>query len=274
VGGDCDDADASVNPGANEVCNGKDDNCNGLVDEFCLQRYYYRDVDQDGYGSTTDSIYSGIQPPGYVLVSGDCNDWDPSIHPWAIEICDWKDNNCDGRVDENCRVYYRDADGDGYGRYDISISANTPPAGYVTIGGDCNDADAAVHPGATEIINGKDDNCNGMIDEDFFTGTRSADTDATMKNKDIRKADAQPKEFNIVVSPNPSMHVFNVYIMGDPGEGKVSLGVFDYLGRLIESKDNLMIGQVIKLGVGYSNGVYVLEAVQNKNRKTIKVIKQ
>jgi hypothetical protein len=66
-------------------------------------------------------------------------------------------------------VYYRDADGDGYGNPGLTTSAcvGTIPAGYVADNTDCDDTDAAVHPGATEICNSTDDNCDGQIDEDL-----------------------------------------------------------------------------------------------------------
>ncbi len=64
-------------------------------------------------------------------------------------------------------TWYQDADEDGYGNPAKSVTADVTaqPAGYVGNDSDCDDADAAVHPGATEATNGKDDNCNGLTDE-------------------------------------------------------------------------------------------------------------
>jgi uncharacterized protein (TIGR02145 family) len=77
---DCNDNDPAINPGAVEVCDGIDNNCNGQVDEGF-------DVDGDGY----------------TTCEGDCDDNDPNIYPGAEEVCgDNKDNNCDGAVDEGC----------------------------------------------------------------------------------------------------------------------------------------------------------------------------
>ena len=94
---------------------------------------------------TTDADGDGFP------VATDCDDHDPAVHPGAAEVCDGKDNNCDGKIDEGF-----DADGDGVPTCEIAGK----PA-------DCDDKDPAVHPGATEVCNGKDDNCNGAIDEGF-----------------------------------------------------------------------------------------------------------
>ncbi len=174
IGGDCNDANPSIHPGATEICgNGIDDNCNGQIDEGC-PCFVYRDIDGDGYGETgmAQQVPCGQGIPGYVGLSGDCNDADPLIHPGATEICgDGIDNDCNGQTDEGCAAtytYYGDFDGDGYGKTGNSItnSSPTPPTGYVSVGGDCNDGNASIHPGATEICgDGIDNNCDGQTDE-------------------------------------------------------------------------------------------------------------
>jgi hypothetical protein len=100
--GDCDDADQDIHPGAVEECNGKDDDCDGQVDEG-VTNSYYRDADADGYGNANDTIQGCSSPSGYVTNSTDCDDNNASIHPGANETCgDGIDNNCDGQVDEGC----------------------------------------------------------------------------------------------------------------------------------------------------------------------------
>lgn len=134
----------------------------------CIDKICYRDKDEDGYGSVTDSIFACVLPAGYVVTSGDCNDADSSIHPGAVEKCNNVDDNCNGQIDEDVvpdKIFYGDNDGDGYGNAHVSVVACTAPEGFVTVSGDCDDSNAAVHPGAAEIINGIDDNCDGVVDE-------------------------------------------------------------------------------------------------------------
>jgi hypothetical protein len=112
------------------------------------------DLDQDGFGE--DCI------PG-----PDCNDDDMNIHPGATETCDGIDNNCNIDIDEGLmtRDYYRDEDGDRFGNDDIVLVACLAPAGYVEVGGDCNDQDQENYPGGMEICDGQDNNCNDLADE-------------------------------------------------------------------------------------------------------------
>lgn len=168
---DCDDTDPEVNPAAEEVCDGKDNNCNGQTDENG-QTTFYRDDDNDGFGTGSSFVIACSPPEGYVSNNIDCDDADASIHPGAPELCDFRDNDCNGQTDEGCTsetTYYGDNDNDGYGDPNNSITSTTQPAGYVLDNTDCDDADAAIHPGATDICDGKDNDCNGLIDEGTLT---------------------------------------------------------------------------------------------------------
>jgi hypothetical protein len=148
-----------------EVCNGTDDNCNGTVDEG-VKTTYYRDGDADGYGNPAVTTQACTQPAGYVANNADCDDTRATVHPGAAETCNGIDDNCSGVIDEGVKTtYFADADGDGFGNPSVNTQACTRPTGYVTSNTDCNDTNNAVHPGATEVCNGIDDNCNGSVDE-------------------------------------------------------------------------------------------------------------
>ncbi|MFO0362150.1 MAG: MopE-related protein, partial [Flavobacteriales bacterium] len=100
-GGDCNDSNADINPGADEWCNGLDDNCDGFVDEFLPGSTYYIDTDGDGFGAGAP-FTACAQPPGYVTNNLDCNNTNANIRPGATEICNGVDDDCDGIVDEGC----------------------------------------------------------------------------------------------------------------------------------------------------------------------------
>ena len=176
---DCNDGVAAINPGATEVCDGLDNNCDGNTDEGLTQNTYYADTDGDGYGDPNNAMTACVQPVGYVTDGTDCHDGNPAINPGAAEVCDGVDNNCDGNADEGLtfNTYYADADGDGYGDASNSTSACSQPTGYVTDNTDCNDGVAAINPGAAEVCDGIDNNCDGNTDEGLTFTTYYADTD-------------------------------------------------------------------------------------------------
>jgi hypothetical protein len=145
--GDCDDNDTNINPVRAEICDGLDNNCNGTIDDGVLL-VFYKDLDGDGYTDGATQVGCSASQ-GYVLsaTSGDCNDSDSSMNPGRTEICDNKDNNCNGQIDEGVLlVFYRDQDGDGYGYANSSTQACSQPAGYVSNSSDCNDNNANLNP--------------------------------------------------------------------------------------------------------------------------------
>ena len=172
VGGDCNDNSSFQKPGLSETCDKTDNNCDGQIDEpnslGCT--IYYFDADGDGWylaaaGAqclcTPDVInkYSG-------LLNGDCNDQDPLVFPGSPETCDGLDNNCDFAPDDGC-----DDDKDGYCDDNLVYKPGaeaTCPFGP----GDCNDQAASVFPGAPELCDGEDTNCNPA--DDAAEGTPAA----------------------------------------------------------------------------------------------------
>ncbi len=104
-GVDCDDLHADSYPGAAEICDGADNNCDGMVDEG-LKKTFYPDEDHDGFGSNTETgSQSCFKPTGhYVANNTDCDDADKTIYLGAVELCDDKDNDCDGQGDEKVKM--------------------------------------------------------------------------------------------------------------------------------------------------------------------------
>jgi hypothetical protein len=169
--GDCDDEDKAVHPGAKEVCDGKDNDCDGKGDPVDAVgcKTFHEDSDGDGYGTIATKCLCAAAKPYTATLSGDCDDADPWIHPKAIEVCDTRDNDCDGITDPQdvpgCTSFTRDGDGDGWSNTGEArcFCAPTPPFTGIHQG-DCDDTDASVHPGAEEVCNGRDDDCDGRTD--------------------------------------------------------------------------------------------------------------
>jgi hypothetical protein len=141
--GDCDDGAELILPGATELCDGIDNDCDGAVPDD--------ETDDDGDGTSE--------------CEGDCNDGNASSYDGAPELCEGQDNDCDGGVDDDLAhdTYYPDEDGDGHG--DAEATSETtclPQEGWLADSSDCDDGDAAIHPDAAEACNGLDDDCDGL----------------------------------------------------------------------------------------------------------------
>jgi len=227
VGTDCDDAQASVHPGAPEICNHQNDNCAGGIDEgfgvdgpcgadggcgrvqcevdggtFCANgSAFYPDGDGDGYGRTAEVVYQCSATPGFVRDPGDCQDDAGFVHPGAPEICDGLDDNCAGGADENLGVgagcstqfgcpgqnacapdggvvcqatgggsgLHPDEDGDGHGA-PVEVCNGDAGVPLVSSTDDCDDGDPFTAAGFPEICDRRDNDCDGQVDK-YDAGT-------------------------------------------------------------------------------------------------------
>lgn len=346
TGGDCDDNDNTVYPGATEICDGKDNDCDGSIDNGLQFTDYYVDADGDGYGTgapqslcadpgvgyatndsdcddtdaniTTGTLYYEDQDndgfgagtgtefctdPGagyvlnnddcddtdadinpntiwyldadndgfgvdgttvqaceapsdntYALVGGDCDDNDNTVYPGATEICDGKDNDCDGSVDNGLQFteYFVDNDGDGFGAGDAIEFCEDPGNGYSLTGDDCDDNNATIYPGATEIPNdGIDQDCDG---EDMSTVGLDENT-----------------VLSFSVSPNPSNGEVVIRLSSNFNESSVD--VYALTGELVMSSS--FNGASTKLDLSELNtGMYLIKISNTSGTSVQRVVKK
>jgi subtilase family serine protease len=235
---DCNDADIDINPGATELCNSVDDDCDGILNEGYPTTTYYRDFDGDGKGNPAVSIESCYQPDGYVANATDCDDnsatacpkpsgmsssavtdvsatvsWGylpcatkyrleyrrktPPATGWTVVYTTSPTYDITGLTGPNIQYQWRvaticspngigaesgyatmqsfytkykvytDADMDGFGDVNAAASyvSTMPQPGYSANQTDCDDASATTYPGAPELCNGIDDDCDLIVDE-------------------------------------------------------------------------------------------------------------
>ncbi len=170
---DCDDSDPAVFPGADELCNGIDDDCDEDVDEADAidATAWLPDADGDGFGdrNTDVAVASCEAVSGHVADASDCDDSDPAVNPDADEICNELDDDCDGEIDvdaSDAPTWYLDYDDDGYGGSTYTLEACDAPEGYVADATDCDDLEVYSFPGADEWCDGVDNDCDDEVDED------------------------------------------------------------------------------------------------------------
>ncbi len=173
---DCDDTDASVSPDGIEICDGIDNDCDGVIDPDTAAGVlpWFVDGDGDGYGDSAALFYACAPGPDGVANDLDCDDTDIDISPDGAEVCDGKDNDCDGLVDDDddsvdittASLFYTDADRDGYGDAETPVFACEPVDGLVDDNTDCDDDDGSIHPAALEICDDLDNDCDGLVDDE------------------------------------------------------------------------------------------------------------
>ncbi|MEC8422479.1 MAG: putative metal-binding motif-containing protein, partial [Myxococcota bacterium] len=153
---DCADGDADIHPGAEERCNGLDDDCDGDIDEDAVDSTaWYPDLDRDGYGADEGAVMACRPPEAGIARGGDCDDTTSTVNPARVETCNGRDDDCDGEIDEVGAVgettWHADGDGDGFGTPATAVEACTAPAGHVRDATDCDDNRPDAHPGADEV---------------------------------------------------------------------------------------------------------------------------
>ncbi|NOK13758.1 MopE-related protein [Corallococcus exercitus] len=247
---DCDDYTPTTHPGAAEVCNGLDDNCDGVVDEgpstggetcetglqgvcaagvmactpdgvVCQPRTTASaeqcdNLDNDCDGQVDEGNPGGLQAcaTGQLGVCGEgvtyCANGAIACVPTqgaSSEVCDGKDNDCDGQVDEGLlQTWYRDQDADSYGLSSQSVQACARPTGYVANAGDCDDANPAANPGAPEVLDGQDNDCDGQVDEGLAVQT-------------LQKLAGGHNNFSVFLKSDGTVWTAGINLMGELGDG-------------------------------------------------------
>jgi hypothetical protein len=152
---DCDDFDNRRTPGKSESCNGIDDDCNGQVDEGLASVTTWPDLDGDGYGWALGAPTSGCGSGSRAQNNTDCDDANRNVNPGAMELCNMRDDDCDGQIDDGAQVRC----GQGW---------------CERLGPTCNAANCTPGAPLVERCNALDDDCDGLVDDGELCGAGAA----------------------------------------------------------------------------------------------------
>ena len=242
---DCDDTNAKTYPGAEELCDYEDNDCNSEVDDGTGQMFYV-DSDGDGFGDENNQTESCDLSLGLSAVAGDCDDTNAFISPSATEVCDEIDNDCNEETDEGvATTFYIDEDEDGYGNPEITMEGCSLMEGYIDNQVDCNDTDTLINPSADEYCDMVDNNCDGVVDENYSV-------DASLFYADV-DGDGFGNENNTILACSvPSGYVTNTEDCNDTND-VISPNSTEFCNGIDDNCD----GQIDELGVSSNNTYFV-----------------
>ncbi|MFN0275236.1 MAG: MopE-related protein [Chitinophagales bacterium] len=221
----------------------------------CSQSTFYADADGDGFGNMLDSVSSCTTPVGYITNNTDCDDANAAIYPTSMEVCNMLDDNCNTVIDEGfvINTFYLDSDGDNFGTSETdSATCLTSIDGFVADNTDCDDTNELIYPGATELPDGIDNNCNELIDEGIVSVP------------DVEKI------ITLNIFPNPTSDHFTIEIQStEIQSADIKISITNMLGEEIFSETARLISgelnKTIQLTETLVSGIYTVKIISGKH---------